>query len=589
VAGYANKIANISPSIFREYDIRGQAISVSPRDELTLTPEVARLIGQALGSRLPEKSKALVTGDNRLSTPALRDSLALGLSQAGVDAFVGTQEMSTGGASWLALADDYALVVQVTGSHTPPEYNGFKITVRQKNGKASADADAVPTALYSRGLAALYEEIVAGRLRRSAALGTVTKVNGLVERYQKALVQAAKSLLPTGAFQYPKRVVLDAGNGLGGVLKEVLESLGVEVEGLFLESDGRFPNHPADPLLTRIDVPYRESGVRYTCERVSELNRRDSEGPRWFGIVTDGDGDRAGMVDELARPVRPETLGMIFYERYLQQNIAALELLESSNVELPMALDVRGTATFSELLQRFPAVKGKFIPAGYPVHRSFARTQIQRLLSLENQMKQSGKKWELLEGLVNNYLSAEVSGHYFFNIAPAPPEILVDDGLVSALKLLHIIDTAERFELQPHGTNPLAKLVERIPAKHTSEEIRLQCPDDRKFEVVEVVRRQAKKRFSDALPPILPIDEIQGVKTQSPESGLIEVDGVRVQFRDKSFFLIRASNTSPMLTFRFEGRTEETLHARYADAYALLEPFKNCIGGLEELAVAAKP
>src|SRR3954463_9317241 len=118
IAPVKSENVTMPASIFREYDVRGQAIALSPQDELTLTPDLARAIGQALGSRHPEESKVLITGDNRLSTPGLRNGLAEGLSQAGINAFIGSDEMPTGGASWVALTDDYAMVVQVTGSHT---------------------------------------------------------------------------------------------------------------------------------------------------------------------------------------------------------------------------------------------------------------------------------------------------------------------------------------------------------------------------------------------------------------------------------------------------------------------------------------
>ena len=579
------KGAKVSSSIFREYDIRGQASPGPGSEDLTLTTDAARLIGQALGSRHVEQSKALVTGDNRLSTPVLRNALAEGLQMAGMNVDVAVDEMPTGGASWLALAHEYDVVVQVTGSHTPPHFNGLKITQRQRNGEPSSESGAMPTALYGRGLATLYDDIMAGKLRHAKTSCAIAQIHGMTKQYQNALIQAAKTLLPTGGFKYPKRVVLDSGNGLGSVLKEVLEKLGVEVDGLFLDSDGRFPNHPADPLLTRTDVPYNESGVRYACERVSDLNRRDSDGAKWIGIVTDGDGDRTGMVDEIGRPVRPEVLGIIFCSKYLQQNIEALRLLESQGQRLDLALDVRGTAIFNEIIQTFPGVRGRFIPAGYPLHRAFARTQVQHLMSLQDSLKKARSDYKFLEGLVRNYCSAEISGHYFFNITPEHPEILVDDGLLSALKLLRIIDIAQDIGTPNQLTEaPLASLVGTVPHRFTSEELRLRCPDDKKFGIVEQVRLEAQARFSDEILPISPVEVQDGLQTQSPESGLIIVDGVRVQFRDRSFLLIRASNTSAMLTFRFEGGTPEVLARRYCDARALLQPFKAFIDGLDSLA-----
>jgi phosphomannomutase/phosphoglucomutase len=580
----ANMATNVPASIFREYDVRGQAIAVSPADRLTLTPDIAKLIGQALGSRHTVGSSALVTGDNRLSTPSLRRSLADGLRAAGLNVLLCEEDVPTGGASWLALTGGYSLVIQVTGSHTPAHYNGFKITERQDNGRPSDEPSATPTALYSRQLASVYDDIVAARLRSHESSGTVRQIDGLAERYQNALVKAAKSLLPGGMYRTAMHVVLDAGNGLGYYLKAVLEALGVGVHGLFLESDGRFPNHPADPLVTRIDVPYRESGLRYACEEVKRRNESDGNGPRWLGIVTDGDGDRSGMVDEFGLPVRPETLGIIFYSHFLDGNVAGLRYLDSIGEKLYMALDVRGTTSFHEVVSRYPAVAGRFIPAGYPIHRTFARGEITKLMELARKLPETDNGYKALNALVHSYVSAEVSGHYFFNLTADKPEVLVDDGLFAALKLLQIIDNRASSETtRSASATLLADMVRALPRNAASEEIRLDCPDDRKFAIVEQVRREAAKRFKDEILPIRPVEMMNQTKTQEPSSGLIEVDGVRVQFKDGSFFLARASNTSPMLTFRFEGPTETILQARYRDAYALLSPFNSDIPNLSDL------
>ena len=164
----------------------------------------------------------------------------------------------------------------------------------------------------------------------------------------------------------------------------------------------------------------------------------------------------------------------------------------------------------------------------------------------------------------------------------------MDDGLLATLKLLHIIDTAEHFELKGQAiATPLATLwigcQENLPAKSCGWDV----PTKRNLKWWRPCGGKRKNNFRTQFSPVLPITETDNVKTQPPQSGLIEVDGVRVQFRDGSFFLVRASNTSPMLTFRFEGATEQTLDARFNDALSLLQPFREWIKKLDQLKTAS--
>ena len=575
---------SVPKSVFREYDIRGQASPSPNGGEITLTVAVARAIGQALGSRHGVAARALVTGDNRVSTPALREAVAAGLCDVGLSVDLAVEEIPTGAASWLALANGWVLVVQVTGSHTPAPYNGLKITERQTNGRPSDEDQAVPSALYGEALAQLYSAVSSGDVRAAPHRGVCSETSGLLARYRGALLDAAKTFLGAPGFQYPKRIVLDAGNGLGACLKPVLEALGAEVHGLFLESDGTFPNHPADPLLTRTDVPYEESGLRHASETVRELNRQESSGARWIGVVTDGDGDRSGLVDELGDPVRPELVGFLFYQRYLSQSSKALRYLAHQGRELLVAADIRATSVFKEVIGSYSGVVGRFIPAGYPIHRSFARGQIERLLSIADGLAAGSPERAGVTELAHNYVSAEVSGHYFFNVVPRWPSIVVDDGLLAALRLLQILDRPPSSESgDAQADAPLRRLVRQLPTRCTSEEIRLRCDDARKFEIASEAKAAAMAEFADDILPTKAIEIVDGVPTQPLDSGLVDVDGFRMQFRDDSMFLIRPSNTSPAMTFRFEGHTPEVLRARREDVVRLLSRYKGDIEAVDSL------
>jgi phosphomannomutase/phosphoglucomutase len=248
----------IDSVIFRQYDIRGTV-------GVDLTPEVARALGAAIGAEARERlgrAPALAVGrDNRPSGEALGSALVEGLVAAGVNVLaVGLVPTPTLYFAIHHLGADGG--VQVTGSHNPPEFNGFKMVLE---GLPFAGPD----------IQALRHRIE--RDRFTPGRGSVT-AHAVLDAYRREVVRRI------GALARPIRAVVDCGNGTASIVAPaLLEELGARVDRLYCESDGTFPHHHPDPTVL--------SNLRDLQARVR------SEGAD-LGIAFDGDGDRIGAVDE---------------------------------------------------------------------------------------------------------------------------------------------------------------------------------------------------------------------------------------------------------------------------------------------------
>jgi phosphomannomutase/phosphoglucomutase len=246
----------IAPGIFRTYDIRG----IYGND---LTLEAAEAIGRGYAVILAERGirGAVAVGrDNRPSGEALRDALVRGLTGAGVDV-VDIGVVPTPLLYWSLHHCDVIAGIQITGSHNPPEYNGFKCCV----GTGS---------LHGEAITHLRDVIAAGRFPKGA--GTV-RHEAVIDRYV-ADMRARIGTLPA-----TMKVVIDCGNGAGAVAApQLFAALGLAPTMLFAESDGTFPNHHPDPTVV---------------ENLQDLIRSVRETGSEIGIGFDGDADRIGIVD----------------------------------------------------------------------------------------------------------------------------------------------------------------------------------------------------------------------------------------------------------------------------------------------------
>ena len=273
----------VDPGIFRAYDIRGVVGS-------QLSAEVARAIGQAIGSQMQEQGldDIVVGRDGRLSGPELAGALIEGLRSTGrrvIDIGLGPTPLIYFAAFHLRAGS----CVAVTGSHNPPDYNGFKIVIGGET-------------LSGEAIGALRERIVSGRLHVADAPGELESR----EVGPDYILQIASDIQVGRAL----KVVVDAGNGAAGEIgPRVLEAIGAEVVPIYCEIDGNFPNHHPDPSephnLQDLIATVRETGAD-------------------LGIAFDGDGDRLGVVTPQGHNIFPDRLLMLFAEDVLERQPGAV-------------------------------------------------------------------------------------------------------------------------------------------------------------------------------------------------------------------------------------------------------------------------
>ncbi|KVE35293.1 phosphomannomutase/phosphoglucomutase [Burkholderia sp. TSV86] len=278
----------ISQSIFKAYDIRGVIGK-------TLDADVARAIGRAFGSevRAAGGDAVVIARDGRLSGPQLSAALADGLRAAGVDVVdVGMVPTPVGyfaASVPLALAAGERRVdscIVVTGSHNPPDYNGFKMVLRG-------------AAIYGEQIQALYKRIVDARFESGS---------GAYEQYDVA-DQYVERITSDIKLARPLKLVVDAGNGVAGPLAtRLFKALGCELVELYTDIDGNFPNHHPDPA-----HPENLEDV------IGKLKQTDAQ----IGFAFDGDGDRLGVVTKDGQIIYPDRQLMLFAQEVLSRNPGA--------------------------------------------------------------------------------------------------------------------------------------------------------------------------------------------------------------------------------------------------------------------------
>ncbi|MEK7165555.1 MAG: phosphomannomutase/phosphoglucomutase [Patescibacteria group bacterium] len=252
---------NIDTKIFKDYDIRG----TYPNQ---INGEVAKAIAHALVRKFQPKTVAIVR-DMRLSGEEIKNGLIEVLTSLGVDVYdagLGGTEMQY----FIAGTREYDLVLMISASHNPPEYNGLKVV---KKGPIAVTSDS--------GLYEVRDLISQGPLTQSTTSGKVTQINVMEEWKQKVL-----SLVDTNSYK-PLSVVVDAGNGMAGkMIPYVFENLPMKITPLFFELDGSFPNHIPNPL-----VPENN---RTLIDKILEIKGD-------VGLTFDGDADRMFLIDDRGR------------------------------------------------------------------------------------------------------------------------------------------------------------------------------------------------------------------------------------------------------------------------------------------------
>ena len=266
----------VNPSIFKAYDIRGVIPS-------TLTEEVAYRLGHAFGTHAAAHGESLVAvgRDGRLSGPALSQALIRGLVDVGmqvIDIGAVTTPMLYFAASTLCASG-----IQVTGSHNPKDYNGFKMVLGGR-------------AIYGDEIQTL-RTIMQNETWVLKSGGSVKQVDVTAD-YQARIVNDIR-------LQRPMKIVVDCGNGIAGATApSIFRAIGCEVIELFSEVDGNFPNHHPDP-----------SKLDNLKDLLHALKNSDAE----IGLAFDGDGDRLGIVTKDGNIIFPDRQMALFAQDVLSR------------------------------------------------------------------------------------------------------------------------------------------------------------------------------------------------------------------------------------------------------------------------------
>jgi len=450
----------VNPQIFRAYDVRGVA-------DVDLTDDVAMALGRAYAAEIIAAGGKRVTlgRDCRLHGPRLRAAFATGLLESGLDVIdVGVVPSPL--LYFSVFHHDADGGVQITGSHNPSNYNGFKMM----QGKASLHGEAIQ------------------RLR--TRMETADFVSGSGELTEAPIFDDYVAYVTENITlgDRPLRVVVDGGNGTGGPSAvAILERLGVEVIPKFIEMDGRFPNHHPDPTV---------------AENLQDLIAAVRETKADLGVAYDGDADRIGVVDETGEIIWGDRLMILLSRAILAENPGAAIV---SEVKCSQTL-------FDDI-----AAHG-----GRPIMSQVGHSIIKERMLQEKSL-----------------LGGEMSGHIFFKHR----WFGFDDAVYTTMRLLEIVS---------HTDAPLSSLFADVPKTHVTPEIRLPCPDDTKFGVVD----KAVTHFKASFP-------------------VIDIDGARIDFGD-GWGLIRASNTQPVIVLRAEADSAEAL----ARIRTTLEGFVASGGGM---------
>ena len=272
--------STLSKSIFKAYDIRGVVGK-------TLDSQVAFQLGQAFGTAVLAKGEQVVVigRDGRLSGPELSAALAKGLQASGVDV-IDLGIVATPMVYFATHILEARSGIMVTGSHNPPDYNGFKMVLSGE-------------AIYGDAIGALYDAIIAQRMASGAG------------GYRQHDIRAAylERIIGDIKLARPMKIAVDCGNGVAGAFAgDLYRGLGCTVDELFCEVDGTFPNHHPDP-----------AHPENLQDLIAHVKNSDAE----LGLAFDGDGDRLGVVTKDGQIIYPDRQLMLFAEDVLTRHAGA--------------------------------------------------------------------------------------------------------------------------------------------------------------------------------------------------------------------------------------------------------------------------
>jgi len=387
---------DINPKIFREYDIRGIA-------GVDLDEPIVEVLGRAMGTFFLGRGQNDVAlgRDVRLSSPGFAQALTRGLLSTGCD----VADLGVVPTPLLYFSVFYKKMpagVMITGSHNPPEHNGFKMMSGEET-------------LYGQTIQGLYEIVRKGVFPRGQ--GRVRPLD-IVPEYQDYVAGNVQ-------FARPVKVIVDAGNGTGGVVAlPLLRRLGAEVTGLFCEPDGRFPNHHPDPTIP---------------EAMDKLIAKVRETGAEVGIAYDGDADRIGVVDDTGRIIWGDQLLIVFARDILPSHPGAAVISE-----------VKASKVLYEEIEKL---------GGRPIMWRTGHSLIKEKIKEENAP-----------------LAGEMSGHIFFH----DRWFGFDDAIYASARLIEILSRSR---------DKLSTMMAGLPKTFVTPEIRIYASDEVKFKIVDEVRR----------------------------------------------------------------------------------------------------
>jgi phosphomannomutase/phosphoglucomutase len=388
---------DINPKIFREYDIRG----IVGQD---LDEAVVETLGRAIGTYFTGRGKRDVSlgRDCRLSSPAFAAALVRGLLSTGCDV-TDLGIVPTPLLYFSVYEKKKEAGVMITGSHNPPEHNGFKMMVGEET-------------LYGAEIQEIYGLIRDGRYASGKGRASALDIVPEYLDYVASRVRAARKL----------RVVVDAGNGTGGVVGvPLLERIGCETIPLYCEMDGRFPNHHPDPTLP---------------EAMADLIAKVRESGADLGIGYDGDADRIGVVDDAGRLIWGDQLLIVFARDILPSHPGAAVISE-----------VKASKVLYDEIARL---------GGRPIMWRTGHSLIKKKIKEEKAV-----------------LAGEMSGHIFF----ADRWFGFDDAIYSSARLVEILSRSGQ---------KLSAMLADLPKTFSTPEIRIYTSDEVKFRIVDAVKRE---------------------------------------------------------------------------------------------------
>ncbi|HXV27713.1 MAG TPA: phosphomannomutase/phosphoglucomutase, partial [bacterium] len=392
----------IPSHIFREYDIRGLA-------ETELTDEVSRKIGQAFATILLKegKKKMAVGRDLRPSSDRILKALLEGLASTGMEVLnLGMIPTPVLYFSVSHLHLDAG--ISITGSHNPPEYNGFKLHLADRpfyGEEIQNLKNLMEKKDFAKGAGKVWEEKV-------------------LETYKDYVAKIFH-------FKRTLKVVIDSGHGMAGIVApDLVRRLGHDVTELYSNLDSTFPDHHPDPS---------------DLANMKDLQKKVLETKSDIGIAFDGDADRIGVVDEKGQVIFGDRILLLYARAILKRKPGAT---------------IIGDVKCSKIIYDDIAKRG-----GKPVMWKTGHSLIKA------KIKETHAE-----------LAGEMSGHMFF----VDRWFGFDDAIYAACRMLEVLDEDPR---------PLSEHLTDIPQLVSTPEIRVDCPDDKKFDIVERAVRDFKKQY----------------------------------------------------------------------------------------------